>query len=205
MNKLRVVLFFALLGIVILIARHNSTLPARTESPTVRAPESQIASSKIAPDVPPPPAPSAAPVQSPKPIASADFQKASERIRPAIILLSVFDSTGKLSRNGTGFFVGDDGRFVTSKTVVEGAANAVVKTSDGGLYNVSGFLSEAGDLAVLKAEPKKPVPFIVLAKAEAPAKGTLVAVIPSPLNRHKSTSLEGTVSAEKIRSEWQLA
>lgn len=196
MNKLRVILFFALLGVVILIARHNSKPTSRPESPALSTPESQIASSNVAPSVP-----ATAPVASPSPPSkqdpSANFQAASERIRSAVILLSVFDNSGKLLRNGTGFFIADNGRFITSKSVVEGAAYAVAKASDGGLYNVSGFLTEAGELAVLKAEPKKTVLFIGPLKAESPAKGAPIAAIPSSLSRHKSKLVEGTVSAEK--------
>jgi len=202
-NKLRVILFFALLGVVILIARHNSKPTSRPESPTFSTPESQIASTNAASSVPTP-APAASPSPPPKQDASANFQAASERIRSAVILLSVFDNSGKLLRNGTGFFIADDGRFITSKSVVEGAAYAVAKTSDGGLYNVSGFLTEAGELAVLKAEPKKTVLFIGPLKAESPAKGAPIAAIPSPLSRQKSKLVEGIVSAEKsdLNGSW---
>ena len=136
----------------------------------------------------------------------ADFRKAAERLSPAVILVSVFDGSGKLLRTGTGFFVSDDGKFVTSKYVIEGSANAVAKTPDGRIYNVSGVLAEgdALDLAVLKAEPKKQVPFLTPNKAAPPEQGARVAVIGSPLTRRPSALFEGTISARRSdgRGEW---
>src|SRR5712691_6113424 len=60
-----------------------------------------------------------------------DFRKVSERVRPAVILISVFDEPGKLLRTGTGFFISQDGRFVTNWHVVADGAHAVAKTNDG--------------------------------------------------------------------------
>jgi TonB family protein len=204
MNKLRVVFFFALLGIVVAIARCNSNPKSQAESPTFSTPASQIASNTTAPT----PAEIAAATATPQPSQGpvADFRKASERVNPAVILVSVFDNSGKLLRTGTGFFVADDGRFVTSKYVVEGAANAVAKMSDGRIYNVSGILAEGNalDLAVLKAEPKKPVPFVAPVKTGPPAIGAPIAVIGSSLGHRKTALSEGKISARKSdqNGEW---
>src|ERR1700704_1566107 len=139
MNKLRVVFFFALLAIVVASARWNSNPKSQAESPTFPTPASQIASSTTAPTAE---TPAATAVPQPNPNPAPDFRKVSERVNPAVILVAVFDNSGKLLRTGTGFFVADDGRFVTSKYVVEGGANAVAKMSDGRIYNVSGILAE---------------------------------------------------------------
>ena len=203
MNKLRVVFFFALLAIVVAIARWNSNPKSQAESPTFPTPASQIASSTTAP-VPEMPAATPSPQLNQNP--AADFRKVSERVNPAVILVSVFDNSGKLLRTGTGFFVADDGRFVTSKYVVEGGANAVAKMNDGRIYNVSGILAEGNvlDLAVLKAEPKKPVPFVTPVKAQPPAIGAPVAVIGSSLGGAKASLSEGKIAARKSdqNGEW---
>jgi len=203
MNKLRVVFFFALLAIVVAIARWNSNPKSQAESPTFPTPASQIASSTTAP-VPEMPAATPSPQLNQNP--AADFRKVSERVNPAVILVSVFDNSGKLLRTGTGFFVADDGRFVTSKYVVEGGANAVAKMNDGRIYNVSGILAEGNvlDLAVLKAEPKKPVPFVTPVKAQPPAIGAPIAVIGSSLGRDKTPLSEGKIAARKSdqNGEW---
>ena len=128
---------------------------------------------------------------------SPALQKAAERVRPAVILLSVFDEPGKLLRTATGFFISQDGRFVTNWHVVADGAHAVAKTSDGRIYNVIGTLSEieAADLAVLQAEVKKPVPFITSGKATGAQPGTRVAAVVSPLARGVPPVFATTVSA----------
>ncbi len=86
-------------------------------------------------------------------------------VRPAIILVTVFDASGKLLRTGTGFFVADDGKFVTNWRTAEGGAYAVAKMGDGAICNVTGILASSTtlDLAVLKADVKG-VPFLALNK-----------------------------------------
>ena len=86
-------------------------------------------------------------------------------VRPAIILVTVFDASGKLLRTGTGFFVADDGKFVTNWRTAESGAYAVAKMGDGAICNVTGILASSTtlDLAVLKADVKG-VPFLALNK-----------------------------------------
>jgi TonB family protein len=139
---------------------------------------------------------------SPAPIAqtpSPALQKAAERVSPAVILISVFDEPGKLLRTGPGFFISDDGRFVTNWHLVGDGAHAVAKTSDGRIYNVSGTLTEvqAADLTVLQAEVKKTVPFLSSGRASATQPGTRVAAIASRLARGVPPLFAATVSAAK--------
>lgn len=130
----------------------------------------------------------------------------AERIRPAVISISAFDTSGKLRRTGTGFFVSEDGRFVTSRSVLDGAANAVAKTNDGRIFNVSGILAEdiAVDLAIVRAEVKDPVAPLLTTKAALPEPGAPVAVIASSLARREASFLEGTISARSSdpTGEW---
>src|SRR5207237_4715753 len=81
------------------------------------------------------------------------------KVRLSVIWVTAFDSKGNLLRTESGFFISPDGRFVTTAHAIEGGVNAVAKTADGGIYNVSGVLtvSRSADLAALKAEgkPKK--------------------------------------------------
>jgi TonB family protein len=197
MNKLRVVFFFGLLGIVVAIARCNSNPKSQAESPTFSTPASQIAANTTAPT--PSEIPAVAATAQPNQSPTSAFRKAIERVNPAVILVSVFDNSGKLLRTGTGFFVADDGRFVTSKSVTEGAANAVAKMSDGRIFNVSGILADGNalDLSVLKAESKKPVPFVAPAKGGPPAIGAPIAIVGSSLGQHKTALSEGKISARK--------
>lgn len=121
---------------------------------------------------------------------------------PAVILVSVFDSSGNLTTTGTGFFVADNGRFVTSARLIAGGVNAVAKTADGKIYNVAGILaaSSALDLAVLKADAKS-VPFLPLNPA-APQPGAHVAVIGSPLKNNARPPLTATIKRSEVNEDW---
>jgi TonB family protein len=80
-----------------------------------------------------------------------------------VFWVTVFDSSGKLLRTETAFFIAGDGKFITTAHATEGGINAVAKMADGRIYNVSGVLeaSTALDLAVLQADVKY-VPFLTL-------------------------------------------
>ena len=75
----------------------------------------------------------------------------------------MFDSSGKLLRTETAFFISGEGRFIATAHAVEGGINAVAKMADGRIYDVSGVLaaSTTVDLAVLQADVKY-VPFLTL-------------------------------------------
>src|SRR6266516_1522735 len=111
-----------------------------------------------------------------------DLPKLANSVRPAVILVTVFDSSGKLLRNETGFFISEDGRFVTTGRAIDSAVNAVAKTADGGLYNVAGILASSPPLylVILKADVKR-VPFLDLSKNAKAEVGARVGVIGSAL------------------------
>src|SRR5204862_6042845 len=101
---------------------------------------------------------SAQPWQTP----TSDFAQIAQSIRPAVIIVSVFDETGHLSANGHGFFVSDDGKFIADRSVVAGGVNAVAKVADGAIYNVSGGLAQtpAQHLVLVKADATRALPFL---------------------------------------------
>ena len=185
--------------------KQNSPVP-RTQSPD--KPFSLL-------DSPNPPPPGEGPVEnksatpqpapSLSPVPHLDLAKLAKDAGPAVILLSVFDPSGKLITTGNGFFVSETGRFITSARVIAGGENAVAKTADGKIYNVTGFLSVSSplDLAVLQAEVKR-VPFLSLNKTTTPAPGALAAVIGSPLKSKTRPPVEAALSAKLFdaNSEW---
>jgi TonB family protein len=130
--------------------------------------------------------------------ATGDFAKVAPNIRPAVVLITVFDPAGKRITTGTGFFVSDDGKIVTSRHVTDGSVNAVAKAADGAIYNISGLLSEAAnaDLVILQADVSRPVPFLVLSKNAAEA-GTRTVLIGSPLAPGQGTLVEETIYEKK--------
>jgi TonB family protein len=136
--------------------------------------------------------PSAQPSQTP----TSDFAQVAQSIRPAVIIVSVFDETGHLSANGHGFFVSDDGKFIADRSVMTGGVNAVAKAADGAIYNVSGALAQtpAQSLVLLKADATRRLPFVVSSARALPDIGGKVAVVLSPIERANSVVLEEEVS-----------
>jgi TonB family protein len=154
------------------------------------------------------PTPTAPPQAQPSatPTATSDLRAVASRVAPAVVLISVFDEPGKLLRTATGFFISEDGKFVTSRNFLQGGAHGVAKMSDGAIYNVSGSLTEAAaaDVAVLQAEVKRKVPFLTSGKAAAVTAGTRVAMVGSALARGASAFFETKVAAPKSdqNGEW---
>jgi TonB family protein len=133
-----------------------------------------------------------------EPSPSLDLSGLENSVRPSVIWVTVFDSSGKLLRTQTGFFIRHDGKFITTAHAIEGGVNGVAKTGDGGIYNVTGILASSSrlDLAILKADTKK-VPFLVLNNNAKLAMDRPVAVIGSGLAGSDGTPREGTFSAQQ--------
>jgi TonB family protein len=131
---------------------------------------------------------------------SSDLANLEGRVRPAVIWVTVFDSKGNLLRTESGFFISADGRFVTTARAIEGGVNAVAKTAEGGIYNVSGILraSKELDLAVLQAEvkPRKLLRFLDLNKNDNPPVGVGVVVIGSALAGNEGNARQMTIAAQ---------
>src|SRR5437773_5907663 len=137
-------------------------------------------------------APSAQPSQTP----TSDFAQIAQSIRPAVIIVSVFDETGHLTANGHGFFVSDDGKFIADRSVIAGGVNAVAKAADGAIYNVSGALAQAAaqNLVLLKADATWTLPFLAASAKALPDIGGNVAVVLSQVERANSGVLEEKIS-----------
>ena len=131
---------------------------------------------------------------------SSDLANLESRVRPAVIWVTVFDSKGNLLRTASGFFISADGRFVTAAHAIEGGVNAVAKTADGGIYDVSGILraSKELDLAVLQAEvkPRRLLRFLDLNKNDNPPVGVGVVVIGSALAGNEGNARQMTIAAQ---------
>jgi TonB family protein len=141
-------------------------------------------------------APKAKAIQSP----SSELANTESQVRPSVIWVTVFDAKGNLLRTETGFFISADGRLATTERAVEGGANAVAKTADGGIYNISGILSSSKELnvAILQAEvkPQKLLKFLELNRTGELAIGASVVVIGSALAGNDGSAREMTIAAE---------
>jgi tetratricopeptide (TPR) repeat protein len=118
-----------------------------------------------------------------------DLKALAKKARPAVMLLVVSDANGKEIATGTGFLVSSDGKLITNHHVIEGAASAVAKAENGGLFPIEGVLADdpKNDLVLLKLKGQD-LPFLPLGNSDKIEAGTRIAVIGSPLG------LEGTVS-----------
>ena len=143
---------------------------------------------------------SQSPQASPGQTTSSELGNVEAKVRPSVIWVTTFDSKGNLLRTESGFFISPDGRFVTTAHAIEGGVNAVAKTADGGIYNVSGVLtlSKSTDLAVLKAEikPQKLLRFLDLNKTGELSLGTRVKVVGSALAGKEGDARETTITGQ---------
>lgn len=80
--------------------------------------------------------------------ASEIFAKCS----PAVFYIELYDKNGTAIQSGSGFFISSSGLAVTNYHVIDGAASAKIRTSNGTMYNVLGVCSysEENDLAILQ-------------------------------------------------------
>jgi len=142
---------------------------------------------------------SQSPQASPGQTRSSELGNLEAKVRPSVIWVTTFDPKGNLLRTESGFFISPDGRFVTTSHAIEGGVNAVAKTADDGIYNVSGVLnvSKSADLAVLKAEvkPQKLLRFLDLNKTGELSTGARVAVVGSALAGSEGSARETTITA----------
>jgi TonB family protein len=184
---------------VLVIVMHAPTSTTELLGQSLLAQQSQSTPTATTPQ-----ARSAVPAITPSPEAkagqglSSDLEKIGTNVRPSVIWVTVFDSKGNLLRTESGFFISADGRFVTTAHAIEGAVNAVAKTGDGGIYNVSGVLaaSKEFDLAILQAEVKR-VPFVEPARNIDVRVGTGVLVVGSALAGNEGSAREMTIAAQE--------
>lgn len=136
--------------------------------------------------------------EKPKQNPPAGQSSVENSVRPSVIWVTVFDSSGKLLRTQTGFFISRDGRLVTTAHAIENGINAVAKTADGEIYNVSGILavSTTLDLAILQADVK-PASFLPLNPNTNLPVGARVVIVGSGLAGSEGTLREVAISAQE--------
>jgi tetratricopeptide (TPR) repeat protein len=120
-----------------------------------------------------------------------------KRVKPAIVAIVTYDSSGDPLMTGSGFFL-RPGQVVTNLHVIRGARRSEIKTLDGKgrTYPVAGILDidEEGDLALLSVDlPSTKGRSSALARL-LPEEGEKIFVIGNPLKLEGSVS-DGIVSA----------
>src|SRR5438477_6061728 len=184
LRRMRRISLYFILALCALVSCERKNPAARATEPS-SSPASPVPMQSIA-------EPSVQPSQTP----TSDFAQVAQSIRPAVIIVSVFDETGHLSANGHGFFVSDDGKFIADRSVMAGGVSAVAKAADGAIYNVSGALTQTPtqNLVLLKADAMRRLPFVVSSARALPDIGGNVAVVLSPIERANSVVLEEKIS-----------
>jgi len=167
---------------------------------SLRAQQSQPAPPITSTQSPAPASASQSPQATPGQTPPSELGNLEAKVRPSVIWVTTFDPRGNLLRTESGFFISADGRFVTTAHALDGAINAVAKTADGGIYNVSGIItvSKSADLAVLKAEvkPQKLLRFLDLNKTGELSKGAKVAVVGSALAGNEGAARDTAVTGQ---------
>jgi S1-C subfamily serine protease len=128
--------------------------------------------------------------------AALELPELMDRTKPAVALVTVYDSSGHTLGTGTGFCVSPDGRFVTNVHVVEHASAATLTMADGRVVAVSGLLAQdpAADVAVLQAAGGPFPAFLELGDSRALVTGQEVVVVGSPVGLSTTIST-GIVAA----------
>jgi len=144
------------------------------------------------------PLPGQAPQSQTKQRPTLDLSRLENNVRPAIFWITVFDSSGKLLRTQTAFFISADGRFITTAHAIEDGVNAVAKMADGEIHNVDGILASSAtlDLAILQADVKR-APFLTLNKTANLEPGTHVGVVGSALAGIAEAARETTIATQQ--------
>jgi tetratricopeptide (TPR) repeat protein len=120
-----------------------------------------------------------------------------KRVKPSVVAIATYDSTGEALMTGSGFFL-RPGQVVTNLHVVRGAVRAEIKTLDGKgkVFPVNGTLAvdEEGDLALLSVDMPLERSRTTELATELPDEGEPIFVIGNPLKLEGSVS-DGIVSA----------
>ena len=120
-----------------------------------------------------------------------------KRVKPSVVAISTYDSTGEALMTGSGFFL-RPGQVVTNLHVVRGAVRAEIKTLDGKgkVFPVNGTVAvdEEGDLALLSVDMPLERSRASELATELPDEGEPIFVIGNPLKLEGSVS-DGIVSA----------
>lgn len=134
-------------------------------------------------------------------VASSSFGEESlpalvKRIEPSIVVILTFDQEEKMLGLGSGFFISRNGDIITNYHVLQGARQALVRTSDGKAYPVKKVIAEdrEGDLIRISVDVPEGLVSPLPISPSFPEVGERIAVIGTPLGLEKTVS-DGIVAA----------
>ena len=128
--------------------------------------------------------------------AQEDLPQLIAKIQPAVVTIIIFDRTGRVIGNGSGFFINPQGHLVSNYHVLSRAARAEIKTYDGRRYPINLVLAadrQADLIKVTAALPAGGPPAYLPISPTRPRLGERVVVLGSPLGLEQTVS-DGMVS-----------
>lgn len=119
-----------------------------------------------------------------------------KKVEPSIVVILIYNMEGKVSGQGSGFFVNQNGDVITNYHVLQGATHAVIKTNDGKEYPIEKIVAEdnEGDLIRVSVNIPKEMVRPLSIFTTLPEVGEKIIVIGTPLGLDKTVS-DGIVSA----------
>lgn len=128
--------------------------------------------------------------------AEVDLSELVKRIQPSVATIIAYDEKGEVLKQGSGFFINEEGDLITNFHVLSGAFTAAAKTQNGKTYDIITIVGESRELDLIRLTadiPKSAVSPLKLTEAK-PRVAERVVVIGSPLGLEQTVS-EGIVSA----------
>jgi len=105
----------------------------------------------------------------------------ANNLEPKAVIVNVFNSSGRKSGNGSGFFINDNGLIATNEHVIRDASRISIQMNDGTTHDVRVLLKdEKRDFAILKA-PVSNNDFVTLGNSYQVQTGETIFTYGSPL------------------------
>lgn len=132
----------------------------------------------------------------------ANLPELIQKAKPAVVLVQKLNKQGQARSFGSGFFINNQGHFITNYHVLGGATQARVKTLTGKTYPVIRVLAEdnAADLIMASIVPEVATPFLKVSGA-IPQAGEKVITLGNPKGE-EWTAADGIVSAVREK-KWR--
>lgn len=133
----------------------------------------------------------------PRPAAAeVDLAQLVKDVEPAVLFIQMYDQNGDAYGLGSGFFVSQDGDFLTNRHVLKDAFYAVAISPNGKVYPVTKIIGVHPEADLMKAtvgNVTEPVPYLRIGR-EGVAKGQHIYVFGNPQGLSFTVS-DGIVSA----------